>query len=235
MSTVTSTAPVVPSTASHRPASKPGPLAAQQASIKVILSLNTARPDLALTAVPAFRVCNQQAAHQPPPPSACHCSSCYRPMHAGHRRGRRRLQRRQPDDHQRAARRRVLDREHRLAGQLDRRATLRAGRTDAHTLFVCHPARASQLCIKFCTACNRSVRPQALISSPIDGPHKIQIGQQLTRGLGAGGNPEIGLVRLSCRLDETMTLRDNLPSDRLRRILHCPGLGVMYQATQSTA
>ena len=37
---------------------------------------------------------------------------------------------------------------------------------------------------------------QALISSPIDGPHKIQIGQQLTRGLGAGGNPEIGLVRL---------------------------------------
>ena len=37
-------------------------------------------------------------------------------------------------------------------------------------------------------------KAQALISSPIDGPHKIQIGQQLTRGLGAGGNPEIGLV-----------------------------------------
>lgn len=33
---------------------------------------------------------------------------------------------------------------------------------------------------------------QALAISPLDGPHKIQIGQQLTRGLGAGGNPEIG-------------------------------------------
>ena len=36
---------------------------------------------------------------------------------------------------------------------------------------------------------------QALNSSPIDEPHKIQIGEQLTRGLGAGGNPQIGLVR----------------------------------------
>ena len=44
--------------------------------------------------------------------------------------------------------------------------------------------------------------PQALISSPIDGPHKIQIGQQLTRGLGAGGNPEIGLVRLPSSADD---------------------------------
>lgn len=35
---------------------------------------------------------------------------------------------------------------------------------------------------------------QALASSPIDEPHKIQIGAQLTRGLGAGGNPEIGQV-----------------------------------------
>lgn len=33
---------------------------------------------------------------------------------------------------------------------------------------------------------------QALASSPVDNPHKIQIGQMLTRGLGAGGNPEIG-------------------------------------------
>lgn len=33
---------------------------------------------------------------------------------------------------------------------------------------------------------------QALAISPVDGPHKIQIGQQLTRGLGAGGKPEVG-------------------------------------------
>lgn len=36
---------------------------------------------------------------------------------------------------------------------------------------------------------------QALVSSPVDDPHKIQIGQLLTRGLGAGGNPDIGTVR----------------------------------------
>jgi cell division GTPase FtsZ len=41
---------------------------------------------------------------------------------------------------------------------------------------------------------------QALASSPVDDPHKIQIGQLLTRGLGAGGNPDIGTVR--CRASE---------------------------------
>ncbi|GBF98230.1 plastid division 2 [Raphidocelis subcapitata] len=34
---------------------------------------------------------------------------------------------------------------------------------------------------------------QALAASPVDANNKIQIGGQLTRGLGAGGNPEIGL------------------------------------------
>lgn len=33
----------------------------------------------------------------------------------------------------------------------------------------------------------------------MDNPHKIQIGQVLTRGLGAGGNPEIGTVRFALR------------------------------------
>eukprot|EP01025_Chloroclados_australasicus_P052804 TRINITY_DN616_c0_g1_i4.p1 TRINITY_DN616_c0_g1~~TRINITY_DN616_c0_g1_i4.p1 ORF type:complete len:572 (-),score=93.55 TRINITY_DN616_c0_g1_i4:1409-3124(-) len=33
---------------------------------------------------------------------------------------------------------------------------------------------------------------QALQNSPVDNRNKLQIGEQLTRGLGAGGNPEIG-------------------------------------------
>jgi cell division protein FtsZ len=36
---------------------------------------------------------------------------------------------------------------------------------------------------------------QAIAASPVDARRKIQIGGQLTRGLGAGGNPEIGTVR----------------------------------------
>lgn len=34
---------------------------------------------------------------------------------------------------------------------------------------------------------------QALVTSPVDDANKLQIGQKLTRGLGAGGNPEIGV------------------------------------------
>ena len=34
--------------------------------------------------------------------------------------------------------------------------------------------------------------PQALASSPLSGNRKIQIGREITRGLGAGGNPEVG-------------------------------------------
>lgn len=33
---------------------------------------------------------------------------------------------------------------------------------------------------------------QALAMSPVPEDHRIQIGSDLTRGLGAGGNPEIG-------------------------------------------
>jgi hypothetical protein len=36
---------------------------------------------------------------------------------------------------------------------------------------------------------------QALASSPLDERYRLQIGGKLTRGLGAGGKPEIGLVR----------------------------------------
>ena len=35
---------------------------------------------------------------------------------------------------------------------------------------------------------------QALASSPIQAASKLQIGEKLTRGLGAGGNPQIGTV-----------------------------------------
>lgn len=35
---------------------------------------------------------------------------------------------------------------------------------------------------------------QALLSSPVDSKRRIQIGEKLTRGLGAGGNPQIGAV-----------------------------------------
>lgn len=38
---------------------------------------------------------------------------------------------------------------------------------------------------------------QALVASPIPEENKLQIGAKLTRGLGAGGNPEIGLVCVS--------------------------------------
>ena len=31
--------------------------------------------------------------------------------------------------------------------------------------------------------------------SPVDGSNKLQLGEKLTRGLGAGGNPSIGEVR----------------------------------------
>mmetsp|Transcript_12172 Transcript_12172/g.26171 ORF Transcript_12172/g.26171 Transcript_12172/m.26171 type:complete len:468 (-) Transcript_12172:595-1998(-) len=34
---------------------------------------------------------------------------------------------------------------------------------------------------------------QALATSPVENAHKLQIGSKLTRGLGAGGNPEIGM------------------------------------------
>lgn len=37
---------------------------------------------------------------------------------------------------------------------------------------------------------------QALIASPLPDENKLQIGLKLTRGLGAGGNPEIGQVRV---------------------------------------
>ena len=37
---------------------------------------------------------------------------------------------------------------------------------------------------------------QALATSPVESPNKIQIGLKLTRGLGAGGDPEVGKVRL---------------------------------------
>ncbi len=82
--------------------------------------------------------------------------------------------------------------------------------TDAHTLPVPYatPQQYPSTASKSCTGCHHFLRRQALISSPIDGPHKIQIGQQLTRGLGAGGNPEIGLVRLLCSVRTTM-LQDN--------------------------
>ncbi|GIL67181.1 hypothetical protein Vafri_20611 [Volvox africanus] len=33
---------------------------------------------------------------------------------------------------------------------------------------------------------------QALATSPVEGKHKVQVGSKLTRGLGAGGNPDIG-------------------------------------------
>jgi cell division protein FtsZ len=33
---------------------------------------------------------------------------------------------------------------------------------------------------------------QAMANSPVDTAHRLQIGQLLTRGLGAGGNPDIG-------------------------------------------
>ena len=35
---------------------------------------------------------------------------------------------------------------------------------------------------------------QALASSPLDERFRLQIGGKLTRGLGAGGNPDIGSV-----------------------------------------
>ena len=50
---------------------------------------------------------------------------------------------------------------------------------------------------------------QALASSPVGSKNKIQIGAKLTRGLGAGGNPQIGSVRLifvSCKVVEYLVI-----------------------------
>lgn len=41
---------------------------------------------------------------------------------------------------------------------------------------------------------HRATALQALAVSPVDDNNKVQIGGKLTRGLGAGGNPEIGAV-----------------------------------------
>lgn len=41
----------------------------------------------------------------------------------------------------------------------------------------------------------RVLRWQALATSPVETPNKVQIGLKLTRGLGAGGDPEVGKVR----------------------------------------
>lgn len=42
--------------------------------------------------------------------------------------------------------------------------------------------------------CGSMCLPQALASSPIRPQMRLQIGEKLTRGLGAGGNPQIGTV-----------------------------------------
>ena len=58
---------------------------------------------------------------------------------------------------------------------------------------------------------------QALLSSPVDPKRRIQIGEKLTRGLGAGGNPQIGAVSIS-----DVSLRHLAPNlDCLARIQHC--------------
>ncbi len=41
----------------------------------------------------------------------------------------------------------------------------------------------------------RAGAAQALATSPVEAPNKIQIGLKLTRGLGAGGDPEVGKAR----------------------------------------
>lgn len=48
--------------------------------------------------------------------------------------------------------------------------------------------------LSFRSKCWHGAMLQALATSPVDGGHKVQIGNKLTRGLGAGGNPEIGAV-----------------------------------------
>jgi cell division GTPase FtsZ len=47
---------------------------------------------------------------------------------------------------------------------------------------------------------------QALETSPVPKDKHIQIGAQLTRGLGAGGNPEIGRVRRPLRSQSSQHL-----------------------------
>lgn len=41
----------------------------------------------------------------------------------------------------------------------------------------------------------------------MDGKHKVQIGSKLTRGLGAGGNPDIGMVRRRVLTLSTLLIR----------------------------
>jgi hypothetical protein len=61
---------------------------------------------------------------------------------------------------------------------------------------------------------------QALTKSPVDGARQIQIGAQLTRGLGAGGNPDIGQVPSPSRRRKsqpTPTCRTTVGEEDYRR------------------
>ena len=51
---------------------------------------------------------------------------------------------------------------------------------------------------------------QALSTSPVEAPNKIQIGLKLTRGLGAGGDPEVGKVCLGIGL-RSLASKASLP------------------------
>lgn len=81
-----------------------------------------------------------------------------------------------------------------------RRCGLSPGAPD---LLAARPRAAAAAAASSAHACTERVpaprppRPalQALAASPVAPNNRIQIGGQLTRGLGAGGNPEVGLVR----------------------------------------
>lgn len=65
---------------------------------------------------------------------------------------------------------------------------------------------------------------QALQTSPVEAINKVQIGFKLTRGLGAGGNPEIGMVsgRQWIPMPEAVSARGNQGSTSVpQRVNDC--------------
>ena len=124
-------------------------------------------------------------------------------LNTGHRRRRRGQQRRQPDARVRPGRGRPLRPQHGLAGKrknekdcffslfdffldIDRlRAALTRRMKKPLSLSLSLSLSIPNLSLSLSIS-------QALATSPLPPTNKVQIGGQLTRGLGAGGNPEVG-------------------------------------------
>lgn len=145
-----------------------------------------------------FACARQHTAAAPPPPPTRTV------LPPGYWCGGRRLQRGEPHEDRQPVGRGVLGRQHGRAGGV--RARRRVPHVRAARPPQCAPHRrapaahaGATLQARPAAAAPAALTCQALDASPVEAAHKIQLGGQLTRGLGAGGNPDVGLVRPGCR------------------------------------